>query len=721
MFPGLKLYLKCFYSKSASFNNSCYDLEGFQNVSLRVGPTFEKLDIKHKEVTVMNQNEAIIEILQLPYFTYNDIRRLESILLLAKDTTELANFIVSAWLNFCENDTFSSMNLKTIDGVFLLKIAYSENVTDLNKMLEERFEMEDFYYSQRIIVIFECIHTDHLKLKAIYDLACSCKLNTCKFIIITKIEKQIILELKLDVEFILIAAKIDTLYVYSKQMKVWIDGQEASKSIDQIVSKRNCILWRNDAITKICFENVHPQNQTATIRIPNEISSIEFYRCSHKIQVMHHANHLHISEPQPFTNPLTENILTPTLTTLAIKFKSPSHIFFKSVYETFAVNISKATHLVTLHLCNMKLGRKSITVELQRAEIEQIRHSIEPKENFCRFGARILGPRLGKISFDKGDVEAESKNLFLKQIMLDLICYELVKTHSSVSECYPSEIKDGEITLICFVNNEVQINYFKGFRLLKRDNIFISKESLLAENVCDKADNVIVKAAEEEFSDINETLSFHAEALMKTHRNLEAVKVSFVQPKDVNLVQSKLCIVLYCRAKGYIPYGDLCFPRTLIHPIKNKVFRTDVREGFFSFCPFCAGRSTDFNQKIALGCSIGENGGKHAATLGPFVKIKETNETCFLTVRHVFAPPSRTDDSIVGVKVVQPADVHLPPNTDTESTGLPNRQCGEVKTSHIGGQIDACLVKISQDRLPTSGQLIQMTKEDLNLAGNTYV
>ncbi|XP_060571581.1 uncharacterized protein LOC132729777 [Ruditapes philippinarum] len=590
-----------FYSKSESFNTFCHELEGLEGFSLLIGPTFEKIDFKSQDVTEMNQNEALIEILQIPY-TLEGIQLLKPILVVAKDTTASANYIVSYWLNNVDNNNYP-MNLNSLDGVFLLKIADSDDVTDLDIMMAERFEMKKSDYSQRILIIFECIPTDHFKLKKIYNLACSCKFQACKFIIITKIETQVVLGLQLDMQFILIADKIDALHVARAQFDERIDGHKLSKIIDQIVSKRKCVLWQKDAITKICFENIHPLNEAATIRVPKDINNIEFHGCSHKIQVLHCANHLDISVSNRFSNILPENIVTPTLTTIAIYFKSLGHVFRKSVYESFAFNISKATQILSLRLCNMTFGRKSITVELQKEGIEQIRQSIESNEDYCRFGARILGPCLGKISFDKEDVESKNNNSFVKQIMLDLICYELVKTHQSVSECYASERECGTIKLICFVNDDVQIDSFKGFPLLKTDYNNISKESLFAENSCDREDNTVVNATVEEFEDINETLSFHAEALMASHRNLEAVKVSFVQPKDMTLVQSKLCIVLYCRAKGYIPYGDVRFPRTLIHPFKNKSFRTDVREGYFIACPYRTDHSTDFNKELAIGCT----------------------------------------------------------------------------------------------------------------------
>ncbi|XP_060595699.1 uncharacterized protein LOC132749813, partial [Ruditapes philippinarum] len=706
----LRQYLERFYSESATFYNFYSDLEGSQNVSLEICPTFRKLDITNKEVTVMNQNESMTESLQMHKYPYNDIRRSKPILLLAEDTTSSANFIVSSWLNFGVNHTFFPMDVNTLEGVFWLKVRYFDDVSDLKTMLNNQFEMKKMYYSQQILIIFEYFDKDHFKLKAIYDLACSCNLKTCSFIIITNIDKQVVDDLKLNIEVVLIAAAINALYVYSKHLNVVIDGHELSRRIDQIVSEK-----KRDAITKICFVDIHPINSTAKICVPGDIKDIRFHRCSHKFQVIHFANHLEISEPPRFTNPLTENIFTPNVTTLTIHFESPSHIFYYNVYEHFACNISKANHIEFLRLCDMSFGKKVINVQLQKEEIEQIRRSVESKGDYCRFGARILGPRLGKITFDKEDIEIERSNSFVKQIMLDLICYELVKTHSSVSECYPSEMNDGAILLICFVSDEFQIDSFNGFHLLKRYNNNISKESLLAGNACDIEENTIVKALEDDFKDINETLSFHAEALMTSHRNLEAVKVSFVQHKDIQLVHSNLCIVLYCKAKGYIPFGDVCFPRTLNNPLKKKSFRTDVRDGFFSTCHFRSGHSTGFNKKLALGSSIGEVGGNLAATLGPFVNIKETNTTCFLTARHAFAPLSRSNESLKGVNVVQPADVHLIPG----AVGLPNRHCGMVIESQDGKQIDASLVQISPERLPTSGQFIQLTKEDLDLAGLT--
>ncbi|XP_053394383.1 uncharacterized protein LOC128555606 [Mercenaria mercenaria] len=604
-------------------------------------------------------------------------------------------------------------------GVFLLEITEEDDVSDLKKLMTKSFQMKENYYLQNILIVFECKHEDPKRLRALYETVNTSNLSQSTFIIITSIDRSRVAALELNAEQTLIADGIDSVIVSSIDIDSTTsdDEDELSRQFNQLVAKRKGSLWEKYPIKNVCLENL---KHSGVIRLPDEIRSIHLRDCDPTIHLVHNATILDVSCQNPLFydtfNPIT--IFSSTLTIVSLGFSANSHIFNRSLYKKFANGLSQNAQISSLLLRNMKVGKKVFTVKLEKQEIEQMKISMKTNEDYRRHGARILGPKLEIQTFDREDFNAELErhDSFAAYVILDLICYDLVKTHNAISESYPAKQNNtNEIYLVCFMKRYIDMDSFKGFSLVKRDYCFVSKESLKAENSFNRDEPSFLKTADKEFIAINETVSYHADHLMDTHKNLEAVKVSFVRSSKGQFEHPHPCIVLYCKVKGYIPFGEKCFPKQLAHPFIDKSYETDIREGFFTPCPYLTSRSTEWNKELAFGCSVGEMNTNIAATLGPLVNIKETGETCFLTVRHLFQPlpPLRNDSQIVGVKVVQPADIHLPPRSGV----MQDRLCGEVLSSHIGGQIDAALVKICQERIPSRGHFVNITKEDLNFAG----
>ncbi|XP_053397140.1 uncharacterized protein LOC123551685 [Mercenaria mercenaria] len=258
---------------------------------------------------------------------------------------------------------------------------------------------------------------------------------------------------------------------------------------------------------------------------------------------------------------------------------------------------------------------------------------------------------------------------------------------------------------------------FEGFRVLQKPFYPSSQESLKAENSVDisfrgRKYNRFLK----KMKNINETIAFHADKLFQNHSNLEAIRLSLVRATRLGF-RKRPCIVLVCRCKSYIPFGEYAFPTELRHPKQNFTFKTDVREGYFILCVnghVITRYANEWNKELAMGCSIGPEKDKYSASIGPFVNIKETNETCLLTVRHLFQPLDKPSDQIVGTNVVQPADGDL-----SRQVQMPNRRCGTVKAAEMNEKIDAALVTICPERIPSRGNFVDVRRDDLDFAGFT--
>ncbi|KAK3598315.1 hypothetical protein CHS0354_029224 [Potamilus streckersoni] len=250
--------------------------------------------------------------------------------------------------------------------------------------------------------------------------------------------------------------------------------------------------------------------------------------------------------------------------------------------------------------------------------------------------------------------------------------------------------KTGELVFVCFHSTATvsKFSQFLGLPIIYRRFDEIEMEPL--ENRLNdeyqrvsftKNDVVTVKLL------INE----HGEYLFKMHSNLEAISASSIRSTKHGIIK-QTSIVLYCRLKGVIPYGEELFPEEL--KVDEQRYPTDIREGFFSLGMIPAQRLPSnphphfVNNPLRMGCSIGASGFKFAGTLGPFVRIG-ANDIGFLTCAHVLG----INSSRIQTPVVQPSDNEsvLPDGT---------RLCGTFVRekfdpfAQIG--VDAALVCIDQ-------------------------
>ncbi|XP_062568952.1 uncharacterized protein LOC134231070 [Saccostrea cucullata] len=214
----------------------------------------------------------------------------------------------------------------------------------------------------------------------------------------------------------------------------------------------------------------------------------------------------------------------------------------------------------------------------------------------------------------------------------------------------------------------------------------------------------------EEISQIETIISGNAEKLMSYHSNLEMISASPVKSmKQGKEIKVERCLVLYCTYKGIIPNGEEEFP----HQIEG--IKTDVREGFFYFCPRQGSQShvfkssMDYHHQLRMGCNIGKEDLMKTGTLGGFVKLNN-NEIGFITCAHVLHPnlPLQDGDKTATFNVVQPGYGIMKRN---EICGVHLKSlCPYTST------VDAALVKIT-NRMPDRGLFAGISFEDLENRG----
>lgn len=100
----------------------------------------------------------------------------------------------------------------------------------------------------------------------------------------------------------------------------------------------------------------------------------------------------------------------------------------------------------------------------------------------------------------------------------------------------------------------------------------------------------------------------------------------------------------------------------------------------------------DTQTQISIGDRIRPINRSLYGTVGPFVRIKETGELCFLTVRHIFDPLEIDDRYVVGRKVV-----HCINTNDAKEVN--ERVCGEILASEYSEMLDVAVVKLSKDHI----------------------
>ncbi|XP_053390494.1 uncharacterized protein LOC128553380 [Mercenaria mercenaria] len=373
-------------------------------------------------------------------------------------------------------------------------------------------------------------------------------------------------------------------------------------------------------------------------------------------------------------------------------------------------------------LRNLSFGQKAVSCTFSTSDCLFIRNSLADRYTPKLAYLTLLESYLKNLNFDKSDVEVEH-NVYARSIILDYICYSLVKSREDVVEAYPSTKEKNTFVLIAFTKNDndyQELETFNGLQVLCRPYLTKSSESILAENYAQEQG--LHCSFGKDIQLLNEVIESKTGALFTDHSNIEGIGLSMVRSTSKGFDTSSPCVVLYCKCKSYIPFGEQEFPKYLIHQ-SGLSFKTDVREGRFSLGPngnTLLGAARDWHKELAMGCSVGPKSGHYDATIGPFVKVEGIDQTCFLTVRHMFQPFDLDDRRLQGTKLMQPADgdTKSDPYSQAGHGGPVNdRECGDVLTSIFSERVDAAVVKIKADRSPSRGYFVVPTENELKVAG----
>ncbi|KAL3889135.1 hypothetical protein ACJMK2_001489 [Sinanodonta woodiana] len=291
-----------------------------------------------------------------------------------------------------------------------------------------------------------------------------------------------------------------------------------------------------------------------------------------------------------------------------------------------------------------------------------------------------------------------------------------------------------QTVLVCFYSGSVDISFksFYDLKVIYRDYYTTDKESSLAR----EHERNINDLTSEHCDLINEAITINGKSLFAKHSNLEAVSSSgILSSKSRGLVQEP-CVILYCRVKGIIPFGEMPFPKRL-KVNEEATIAVDVREGYFSY--YADSRNKDqknvlhhenmqLMESLKMGLSIGSAGSLQSGTIGPFVQIN-SDRIGFLTCAHVvycqseliyLANIAQTDP--IAKEIVQPPDNHYYASHYQSN----HRLCGKVLHAMFCGDwspsstqafgIDAAVIEITS-RFPNAGAFVPIHQSQLDDAG----
>ncbi|XP_045166415.2 uncharacterized protein LOC123529896 isoform X2 [Mercenaria mercenaria] len=114
-----------------------------------------------------------------------------------------------------------------------------------------------------------------------------------------------------------------------------------------------------------------------------------------------------------------------------------------------------------------------------------------------------------------------------------------------------------------------------------------------------------------------------------------------------------------------------------------------------------------FHEELAIGSCVRPINTKYCGTVGPFLKIKETGELCFLTVRHIFGP-FRSPKIFFGTKVFQIISL---------KEEKKEWECGCVVAAEYSESLDVALVKVSETCVSPRIKFVHVTDEHLRDSG----
>ncbi|XP_061185256.1 uncharacterized protein LOC133193326 [Saccostrea echinata] len=198
--------------------------------------------------------------------------------------------------------------------------------------------------------------------------------------------------------------------------------------------------------------------------------------------------------------------------------------------------------------------------------------------------------------------------------------------------------------------------------------------------------------------------------LMETHSNITLISASSVKSIGYDSTSPKppikmKTVVIYCRVKGIIPFGESMFPKHI------GGFQVDVRESVVSFA---AG-----HEGLRMGDRIEPTGDKSFGTLGGFINIDD-NRLGFITCAHVVCPSSENPSSILDyIYNTKPSVSILKENGRQKEIGIALQGVFNLhETSNTS--IDAALVELTEkDKFPETGHFSEknLTQESLQQAG----
>ncbi|KAL3855701.1 hypothetical protein ACJMK2_014906 [Sinanodonta woodiana] len=316
------------------------------------------------------------------------------------------------------------------------------------------------------------------------------------------------------------------------------------------------------------------------------------------------------------------------------------------------------------------------------------------------------------------------------KIILDFIVQQLTERFSEkrVQIWAGEDVIDPEdlqTVLVCFYSGsfDISMQSFYNLKVRYKDYNTTDGESVLARA---HERNIKSDVSLEHCDLLNEAITIHGEGLFAKHSNLEAISSSgILSSKSRGLVQEP-CVILYCRVKGIIPFGETPFPKRL--KVNEDVsIVVDVREGYFSaqadsseneengtFRP----ESEQLTEPLKMGCSVGPAGRLQSGTIGPFVKIN-SDKIGFLTCAHVVFCDSELIDLSDKTKtdpIVK--EIVQPPDNDSSASRYQynHKLCGKVLNAMFRGDWNAAVIEITS-RFPRKGAFVATEQTQLEDAG----
>ena len=179
---------------------------------------------------------------------------------------------------------------------------------------------------------------------------------------------------------------------------------------------------------------------------------------------------------------------------------------------------------------------------------------------------------------------------------------------------------------------------------------------------------------QDDIEQVDDIINQHCTFLYFLHSNLQSIESSrFISKDKENALTPKICIVLLCKLKGYIPFGEEKFPNRIMG------IPTDIREGLVmpTGCD-------DLNDPLGMGCRIAKKGFQNWCSVGMFTKHSD-GTIGFISTAHGFIKnDQRVIDSALLTAEGRIANTHeisvvQPPNPDTNLHDETN-VCGHIGT-----------------------------------------